>query len=112
MLRSRELRHRLELQERSTSVTRDEYGKPVTSWQTRAEVFGSITQLSASEQVIAQQQNSQATHTITTRVHRDVQPTTNWRLKFNDRLFWIASINNVGEINEQWQFICGELKDA
>lgn len=112
MMKSGELRHRLELQERSTSVTRDEYGHPTTTWQTRATVFGSITQLSASEQVIAQQQNSQATHNITTRVHRDVQPNTNWRLKFGTRLFWIASINNVNELNEQWQFICGELNDG
>lgn len=112
MLRAGELRHRLELQEKQPGPSRDEYGQPVATWVTRGVCFAKFEQLTANEQVVAQQQNSQATQAIVTRYMRSVQPTTAWRIKFGQRRLFIASIDNVNELNEEWRIICGELKDV
>jgi SPP1 family predicted phage head-tail adaptor len=112
MLRAGELRHLVELQEKQPTGGRDEYGQPAHKWVTRVKCWCAIEQLTANEQLVANQQNAQATHRLRTRYSKAVEPTTTWRIKHGDRLLFIAGINNVNELNEEWQFICGELKDA
>lgn len=110
MLRSRELRHRLELQEK-VGTGRNQEGHKETTWITKAIVFGSINRLSTSEQIIAQQPNSTATTKITTRVHREVTPQLDWRIRRIEtgQCYYIAQMTDVAENGEQWDFICGEL---
>ncbi len=112
MLRAGELRHLVELQEKKELDGRDEYGKQAYQWVTRAQAWCKIEQLSANERVVANQQHSEATHKLTTRYSKAVQPTTTWRIKHNGRQLFIAAINNNNELNEEWQFICGELTNA
>ncbi len=112
MLRAGELRHLVELQEKKELPGRDEYGHQAYQWVTRARAWCKFEQLSASERTVANQQHGEATHKVTTRFNRSVSPGTSWRLKHKDRLLFIAAVNNVNELNEEWQFICGELKDA
>lgn len=100
MLRAGELRHLVELQEKAEGPGRDEYGKPTFTWTTRAKCWCKIEQLTANEQLIAQQQNSQATHKIATRWMSSVHPTTTWAILHNGRRLFIAAINNVNELNK------------
>lgn len=112
MIDAGELRHLVELQEKQPGAGRDEYGQPVVKWVTRAKAWCAIRQMTANEQMTAQQQNSQSTHIVTTRYNRSVKPDPTWRIKHGDRYLYIASVNNVNELNEEWQFTVGELTNA
>jgi SPP1 family predicted phage head-tail adaptor len=112
MLRAGDLRHPIEFQKQVPQATRDEYGQQEMKWITQATAFAAIEQLTGNEQLIVQQQNSQATHAITTRVQRALPLTTSWRIKHRERFLFIASINNVGELDEEWRIVVGELKDG
>lgn len=113
MLRSRELRHRLELQEK-VGTGRNQEGHRETTWITRVVLHCKMKRETTSEQIIAQQPVSTATVTITTRVDTRFSPQLDWRLRHivTRQVYYIAKIVDVDEEDREWEFTCGELVNA
>lgn len=109
-----ELRHRIELQELAPATgteSRDARGHKVEEWVTRVSPWAKVEELAGAEQIsLTEQAVVIATHRVTTRYHRSVNPTEAWSIKYKGRRLYIASVINVDGLNAEWQFVCGEKK--
>lgn len=102
-MRAGELRHSVAIQ--SSTESRDSYDVDY-SWATDATVRASITPLSGDETIVADQEQSTATHKIIIRNFAGLTP--NHRLLFGTRVFNIVSMLNTDERNRRMQLMCTE----
>jgi SPP1 family predicted phage head-tail adaptor len=89
------MKRRLTVQS-ATNVS-DGQGGFTETWVDGATVWASITPASGYEKFQAMQMQAPITHKIAMRYRTDV--TTKSRLKFGDRVFWVAEVLNVNEEN-------------
>lgn len=92
----------------SAGSERDSYGHATKTPREVAKFRASITQLSASKLQSFQQQYPTATHEIETVYVRSVKPDTAMWFEYDGRSLFILSVENVGERNQTWKFICTE----
>ena len=99
------LRHRIELQEAVES--RNQTGGVTRAWSTKVPRWGDILPLRGQERFDAAQVEAHTTIKIRIRYHSGINPT--WRIKWNDRIFNINGIVNVGERNYMMEIDCIEV---
>lgn len=103
-MRAGKLRTRLEIFK--NTPTTDEFGHDVESWKSIGFAWCSLMRLTGRELVEAKQIREDVSHKITTRY--DSRLTTKHRLELGSRVFEFASVDNVGERNEQLEIIAIE----
>lgn len=102
-MRAGELRHSIKIQ--SASESRDGIDVDYT-WSTDATVWASITPLSGSESVTADQEQSTATHKVIMRNYTGLTP--QHRLLFGTREFYIVSVLNTDERSRRMEVLVRE----
>jgi SPP1 family predicted phage head-tail adaptor len=90
------LRHRVTIQ--SASQLSDGQGGFTETWTDGGEVYASIEPAKGYEKVQAMQMQTHVTHKIVMRYRTDV--TTQSRLKFGTRIFWVKEVLNPKEENK------------
>lgn len=103
-MRSGPLRHRITLQNRTSS--KDEFGQLVETWADLATVWGSVEPISGRELLSAQQTLGEVTHRIRTRYCAGITAAT--RILFNGRIFDIESVINDKEKNAHIEIMAKE----
>lgn len=92
----------------SAGGERDSYGHPTKTPREVAKFWASITQLSASKLQSFQQQYPTATHEVETVYIQSIKPDPSMWIVYQGRDLFILSVENVGERNQAWKFICSE----
>jgi SPP1 family predicted phage head-tail adaptor len=82
------LRNRIELQ--APSYSRDSMGAEITTYATKATVWGAVRPLSGSLYFTAKQADSSVSGEVEIRYRIDITPT--WRLKIGERILSIVTI--------------------
>lgn len=100
------MRSRLELQ--SPVEAPDAYGQPTKTWVTLRSCWAQLSMITGQEQVNAGQMKATATHQVMTRYTGDVDPS--MRLIYNGRVFNILVVNNIDELNLQYQIMATEVQ--
>lgn len=93
---SSSLRHRLALE--SEQQTPDSAGGYVRSWAHVAYVWAEITPIGGKERLFVEKIQAESTHRIRMRYRDDITPKN--RLVFDNRIFSIRAIQNVGEMKD------------
>lgn len=116
-MRIGELRRRLQLQSRQTSV--DAEGRPQELWGTIANVYASVEPLLATELLLAQQAGVTVSHQVTLRYRADlaavpqpggIQAGHNLRLVEGSRAFDVKAVIHVEEERHWLRLLCSELE--
>lgn len=105
-----ELRHWVTLQNPGAEVPDSEGGFTVTNVDlTPAQVYASIQPATARnlERIVANVEQSKASHIITIRYHPEV--TTETRVVYGDRIFQVTGIQNPDERNIALLLACEEI---
>ena len=107
MIRSGNLRHRIQLQE--PTETRDAHGQAVKTWKTKANVWASVEPLRGAESIIQHQYAATQIEEVAIRHRSDV--TTDWRILHDGRTLEIESKTNpYGRIKNGLVMRCRETK--
>lgn len=116
-MRIGELRRRLQLQSRQTSL--DAEGRPQELWGNVANVWANVRPLTASELLLAQQAGVQVSHEVTVRYRSDlaavpqpggVQAGHDLRLVDAGRVLEIHGLVHVQEERRSLRLLCTELE--
>lgn len=99
------LRHRVELQ-RPDGTSRNRFNEARLNYTTAAHVWAAVEPLRGNEYMESQKLRAELTYRIRIRYYPGV--TTEWRVKFGDRLFNIQSVINVEEHNREMQLMAIE----
>lgn len=105
-MRAGRLRHRLALQTRVGSS--NSYSETEYTWSTFDTVWAAIEPLSAKEQVVAAQNQSQTSHKITLRWRTGVLPT--MRGVYDGRYFLFGAVLNRDERNRELTVLATEIQ--
>jgi SPP1 family predicted phage head-tail adaptor len=97
MVRIGRMRHRITIQRRA--ITFNDLGEPVETWSDWKRIWASVEPLSGREYFSSAQAQAEVTHRI--RMRRADGFTTTDRIVFNDRVFEVDSIQNIGERNKE-----------
>lgn len=97
----------LTLQQKTDSVDAD--GNTSFTWSTYASLFGTISQLTASEMLLAEQRTEKVTHSIVIRYRSALPPTRNLRFEYAGRTFYVKSITDPDESHRFLDCQCEEL---
>lgn len=100
------LRHRIRI-EQPVRGARDEHGGEAVLWAHVCDVWASIEPASASERTAGPVVEQQTTHLVRMRWRRGIAST--MRVRYEGRIFQIASVVNVGERREELQLVCAEV---
>ena len=103
MIRAGQLRHSVAIQ--SATESRDSYDVDF-AWATVATVRASISPLSGTESIVADQEQATATHKVVMRYWSGL--TTSHRLLWGSRVLEIQSIVDVDERNRRIELLCKE----
>jgi SPP1 family predicted phage head-tail adaptor len=107
-IRAGDLRHPVTIQSLGDAEETDEWGKSVETWETVAEAWASIEQLSGEERAIANQTTPSATHRLVIRT--DVIIDASMRVLFGSRRFDIATAFRPDEIDGYlWEVVATEF---
>lgn len=114
MIKSGELRHRLELQEQfwPEAQPREDNGQREMTWIVQATAFAAVKQIGGQTDTFANQETTVGIYQFATRYQRDLPLDTSWRIKWNGRIFHITNIINVDELGERWEITATEFKDV
>ena len=105
MIRSGDLRHRIDFQERNE--TKGAQGGITPSWTTVASRWAEIIPLTGKELVDAQQIKSTISHMVRLRYFPLL--TTKLRILFKTRVFGIEHVRNIEERNIEHVCLCTEV---
>lgn len=86
--------------------TKNDHGEIIQTWQTYAELNGSVEPSSAREFWRANQVVADATHGVTCRFYPGVTPA--MRILYGSRVLNILSVLNDGENDAELQILCKE----
>lgn len=106
--RSKQLRHRMALQEWTETGT-DEYGHSTGNWGNitgQSYLWADIKPVGERFSEYAHQLYSLATHRIRVDYRSDI--TAAKRLKYGDRIFWIGHIRDPDELGISLELLCSE----
>lgn len=103
-MRSGPLRHRVTLQNRTSS--KDEFGQLVETWTDLYVAWASVEPISGRELLSSQQTLGEVTHRIRTRYRAGISVAT--RILFNGRIFDIESVINNQEKNAHLEIMAKE----
>ena len=106
MIRSGRLRHRVALQQPTT--TRNSTGEPIVTWTTVATVWAEVLDLRGREYIASQEAHSEVGTKITIRYRSDLDLT--WRAVFGTRLFDIQQIADLKGHNAILELMCREIR--
>ena len=105
-MRAGRLRHRIIIQERSTAVTRGDYGEETQGWKTYKQVWSEIDPPKSREFFATGQTQAEVTTRVRIRYLPDIDP--RMRIKFGARYLNINSIVNPDERNKELIMMCNE----
>jgi len=105
-MESGRLRHRVTLQERSSSV--DGFGQPLDDWADVLTTWATVQPVSGREFQEGVQVEAEITHKVWLRWRAGVAPKPTMRLLFEGRKFEIVSVVNVNERKRMWLLLCKE----
>ena len=97
-MRSGPMRHRVEIQEVTSSP--DEMGQPTISWGTTQSAWAQIMPLTARELYFTKTVRPETTHRVTMRYFPGL--TSANRLKMGSRIFNILGLINENELKKTW----------
>ncbi len=103
-MRAGQLKHLLSI-ERVTEI-QNSFGEPIKEWQEIAKVYGSIYPIRGIERYMSMEKHARATHEINIRYISSITPKD--RIIYQNRVFEIISIFNLGERNRQLKIIVEE----
>ena len=98
------LRHRLALETATRSG--DGGGGAIVTWVPIAEVWGSITPVTGTEEVYADQIAGRVSHEIVVRHRGDIAPAN--RFRYGARVFEVLAVLDVGERRRRSRCLCRE----
>lgn len=104
-LRAGELRHPIEIQE-NVGTSQDTTGQVIPKWETRVCAMAKLKWLNGAEVAVFDQQQDTKTCLISTHYFCSATPKPTWRIVNRGRVFEIASVTNVDEANETYEFVC------
>lgn len=107
-MRSGQLRHLIILQ-KPTTVKGSMGEELITYVDEIKNVPASIKPLTGREYLAARQTQEEVTTQIKTRYFSN-SIDGSWRIKWGSRIYKIASVMNVGEMNKELMFMCEEIK--
>lgn len=111
MIHAGELRHKVTIKSRSSSLDSD-YGGQSTTWSTTVlTAWAKIRPLSARETFAAQQFATEVSHVIHLRYDSslsDPKAVAAMRVEFGSRIFNIHGVINVDERDTELQLLCSE----
>jgi len=96
------LRNRLRIDERAEEA--NEYGDMDPQWAEKTTVWGAIDILKANESIFSDQTQNRATHLVTIRYKRDLDPTMRFRNDHN--IYNIVGIRNILERDWKQEIEC------
>jgi SPP1 family predicted phage head-tail adaptor len=105
-MRAGALRHRVEIQSRSMSLS--DTGSPSYTWSRHARAYADIQPNTGRESEIASEIAAVQTHLVRIRYVQGVTP--RMRILWGTRTFDINSVVNVGERGRELQLLCTEVK--
>lgn len=104
-MRSGNLKHKIIIQ--SSTVTKDDYGAEVSTWEDFTTVYSSIEPLRGQELFASQQTYNKVISKIRLRYIAGIK--TDMRVNYNGRLFDIEAIINIRELNKELHLVCSEI---
>ncbi|MFQ5625592.1 MAG: phage head closure protein [Methyloligellaceae bacterium] len=105
-MRAGQLRHRVQVQSRSSTTSGGELSD---TWSTVATVWADIDPLTGRELLAAHQTQSEATIRVAMRYGSELKDlTSDDRLLFKGRVLEIIEAKNASERNEEWHLLCKE----
>lgn len=102
-MRAGQLKHLLSI-ERVTEI-QNSFGEPVREWQEVSKAYGAIYPIRGIERYMSMEKHAKATHEINIRY---ISITPKDRIIYQNRVFEIISILNLGERNRQLKIIVEE----
>ena len=103
-MRAGRLRHQVVIQ--TPAEDNDSYGQAIKTWGTFATVHAAVEPLNGREFLAAAQINAETTTKITIRYLSGI--TQKMRISYDNRLFNIEAMKNIGERDRQIELMCSE----
>jgi len=110
-MRAGQLRHRLQLQSATTAP--DDFGQPIPTWSTYADVWGEVRPLTGRERYTAQQVQSSLSHQVRIRYRGGVAEThrVRWVDKATIKILDINAVLNTEQRDRELLLLCSEAAD-
>ena len=103
-MRAGRLKHRVTIEK--PELSKDEFGQPTKTWVTVCSTRAAIDPISGKEFFAAQQINNSINYKITIRYRPGIK--SQFRVKYQDRLFEIHAPLNPKEANRELLLMCEE----